>query len=567
MSRNLSCSRGYDLTVEPASIDEEHIFSAAIEDHLLTQLDVSTEAVPAYKEIHYKPGAVTRICLPPLDGDDRSLPRKLLISRPITTPLSVIGNSTRAYWAVEDVGAPGSSKPRVVLLKDTWRLVGPGAEVEGDVIRELNQRGVRNVPSVVYHWDVCDPVERVPECEGKGKGKQKETVSEAVQTTITRDLLNHPWVCGRAALQKSIVARTHYRLVLDIAGLDLLTLSGTHELLHGAYDAYEAMTDAYTLANRLHCDIHPGNIILYRDPNDPACNPSSRKGYLIDWDHSRVLDGHVVTHEYYEPSLQWQFASNSLLARSSTGKVHEFEDDMESMFYVVLYCALLRLEHNLAYHDLVGTLNALFDLAVNVKENTYGGHEKLFNKLDRRHTGALIWRNPHLQTWIDTVCDYMSPISTTPADRVGKWSADHLRDFWRDFLQTHHPLPRADGYDNVWLNLADINKHAPRSVQNTPNEATTTAGSKRSRSEDEQDISSSKFQRTKTGKKATMWSSLLVPPPVDPISPSVVNNGLADILATNVRASSPVPGTSSAGRPSTTLVAARVLAVVGVSAT
>ena len=44
--------------------------------------------------------------------------------------------------------------------------------------------------------------------------------------------------------------------------------------------------DAHSKAMRLHRDPSPGNIILYREPDNPV-----RVGYLIDWEHSCKVGG------------------------------------------------------------------------------------------------------------------------------------------------------------------------------------------------------------------------------------------------------------------------------------
>ena len=47
---------------------------------------------------------------------------------------------------------------------------------------------------------------------------------------------------------------------------------------------YEALQDAFSKQRRFHRDITPGHIILYKVPGTPI-----RKGYLVDWDLSRVI--------------------------------------------------------------------------------------------------------------------------------------------------------------------------------------------------------------------------------------------------------------------------------------
>ncbi len=66
-----------------------------------------------------------------------------------------------------------------------------------------------------------------------------------VQTTLTQNFLEHWWVCraGRTLdqLKRFIIKRTHYRLVLGVAGYPLLRFKDSNELLHATYDAFGGM--------------------------------------------------------------------------------------------------------------------------------------------------------------------------------------------------------------------------------------------------------------------------------------------------------------------------------------
>ncbi|KAJ3006456.1 hypothetical protein NUW54_g3931 [Trametes sanguinea] len=327
-------------------------------------------------------------------------------------------------------------------------------------------------------------------------------------------------------------------MVLDVAGLDLLTLSGTHELLHGAYHAFQAMKDAYELANRLHCDIHPGNIILYRVPGNEDCTPSTRRGFLIDWDHSCALNDPDKVTPRYEPSLQWQFASMALL-QGFPNTPHRLEDDMESMLYVVLYCALLRLRHNFSPEELVQLMNLMFDQSYEFGGTNAGGYHKQINMMSRRMTDPVRWYRSQIQEWIETVYDYLAPTAETPKERHNKWSAAHLDRFWRWFLSKHDSLPRSDVVNYITLHLEAVRTNAPRSVQGTAIQPTTTAGSKRSLVDA---INSQAAKRQK----------LDVTTPSNPLSASAVDRELAQRLAAGARASTPVVNPSG-GHPAGTM--------------
>ncbi|KAH9889366.1 hypothetical protein C8Q73DRAFT_155943 [Cubamyces lactineus] len=464
-------ARGYDLTVVPATDVEERLFLDTVTAHIKTQVDVSRpRTLSKCLEVHYLNGYVTAVQIPPTDGSART--RRFLVSRPVTFPRSVAASGTRAYWAVEvevesaATEAQSAARGRICFLKDTWRLESAGAEIEGDILRDLSAKKVPNVPLPSFHGDVFDVV---------------HTGVQSKQQTVTGNFLNTNWVCRPSVIRQHVHPRTHYRLVLDVVGFDLLHLCGTYELLHGAYDAFQAYQGAYKLANRLHRDIHPGNIVLFNAPDATTpLNFSSRKGYLVDWDHSCIIGGPQHKSTAYMPSLQWQFASESLLSmRRPSTKLHEFSDDLESILYTVLYCGALRIEHNMPYDTLVKWLNGMFDESSEVFSGGYsGGKGKRANKETRVFTEVVTWGCSHFKEWIDTIYDYLHPTSETPQDRRGKWTVEHVHHFWRPFLQRSQ-LQKTNRHDHIAKERSRLMRHAPTRALESPIQPTISAGSKR----------------------------------------------------------------------------------------
>ncbi|KAI9059514.1 hypothetical protein FKP32DRAFT_1579762 [Trametes sanguinea] len=146
--------RGFDLSVRPATKDEEKYFEQAVTQHNITQVDpANREAfdLVALLQTHHMANGVSVIHLPS-QGGDRA--RDLLVSRPLTIPLSLTGRTTRAYWAVE-YSADSPDPSPMVVLKDTWRLhEGFGNDTEGNILREMEAAEVPNIPSVVCDRDV-----------------------------------------------------------------------------------------------------------------------------------------------------------------------------------------------------------------------------------------------------------------------------------------------------------------------------------------------------------------------------------------------------------------------------
>ena len=107
--------------------------------------------------------------------------------------------------------------------------------------------------------------------------------------------------------------------------------------------------DAHSKAKTLHRDLSLGNIILYKPPDQ-----SIRVGYLIDWELScktaevGVRDHFLMVISYHSPNpdsngfLKGTPAFMSIAASyTNTNHVHSLKDDLESILYIVLYCALL----------------------------------------------------------------------------------------------------------------------------------------------------------------------------------------------------------------------------------
>ncbi|OBZ71147.1 hypothetical protein A0H81_08660 [Grifola frondosa] len=141
--------KGYDMTVQMATEEEEALFKEAISRKVEEQLGPLLEkSITDYDKItkrkkktskqaaledaiteHYKAGVVTAVSMtgPECGGASRA---------------------TRAYWALD------TTLLRVVFLKDTWRYDIDRMDQEGDVLTRLNQLEIDHVPEVLYHGDI-----------------------------------------------------------------------------------------------------------------------------------------------------------------------------------------------------------------------------------------------------------------------------------------------------------------------------------------------------------------------------------------------------------------------------
>ncbi|KAI0357826.1 hypothetical protein OH77DRAFT_1398442 [Trametes cingulata] len=432
--------RGLDLTVEPASEEDETLFKTAIAKHAQYQLEGTRSGSSDHRLQlsvleHYQPGAVSSVMVHSKDLD-KSPPvyyeQRYLVSRPLISPLSVAGRATRTYWAVN----PDTSE--VVFLKDTWRFLVDGAEEEGEVLASLERANVQNVPKVLQYGHVPCVID-----------DDAFRVDPAVfQDTRTQDFLGETWCCNGVRDLRAIVKHTHYRIVLAVAGYSLARISGTSELLCATYDAFLAMLDAYQNAGRLHRDISVGSIILFRPPGH---RHAQRIGYLIDWDLSWRI-GTQDPHTVYPRYGTWQFASINTAGRQS--EKHTIQDDMESMLYVLLYCSMRWLPHSRDDRSLRAIMDPLFDYSHEYLGHHEGGHHKTLNAMDREYTDRVQFKNRALHCFLNDLMYFHQPVPTWRVPSVPEptqvWGdPERLEEFWRNFLNSPIPLPSDDRVHRV----------------------------------------------------------------------------------------------------------------------
>ncbi|KAJ8470018.1 hypothetical protein ONZ51_g8608 [Trametes cubensis] len=380
--------RGHDETVVMATSDEETLFRDAITQHVQAQLGVEGDALAKAIVEHYEPGHVMTMHVHAIDMNNPECVRgteRFLVSRPVTVPLYITGRCTRGYWAVQ------LETGRVVFMKDTWRLPG---DQEGTIINELNAAGVRNVTTVVAHGDVYF---RAPPAEKK--------------------------------------------LTLGEVGYGLERIRGTRELLSATYDVFHAMRDASDKASRIHRDISIGNIILVQEVEG-----APRKGYLIDWETSDKVDEHGHAFDRVRTGT-WRFMSTKILENPERG--HTLQDDMESLLYVILYCSLLHLPHDVRKPaDLHTFIYNFFDYSSYAAGRLHGGDSKLANAGNRTWMQRVKFNSENITDWLNTVMDYHYPPRHLRREWWDRWSnPDYLDNFWGAFLE-RDDLEKDDAVNN-----------------------------------------------------------------------------------------------------------------------
>ena len=129
--------------------------------------------------------------------------------------------------------------------------------------------------------------------------------------------------------------------------------------------------------------------------------------------------------------------SNKMLGPRGTTRNHTLQDDMESLIYVVLYCALLYLPHNLSDQELAQKIWLLFEDAELMDGCLVGGVGKLDNTGSQIHTKSVEFNTP-FKEWLNSMMKFCRPPRHMSPGTEDPWTEVHLLDkFWADFLEKH----------------------------------------------------------------------------------------------------------------------------------
>ncbi|KAL1696850.1 hypothetical protein GGG16DRAFT_42454 [Schizophyllum commune] len=204
---------------------------------------------------------------------------------------------------------------KVFFLKDSWRPLH--AEREADVIRQLNEHGVRCAPALVCGGDLPDQ-----------------------QTNTHVYLVDGPNV----GPNRECRPRVHHRLVEHFYR-PLWEFRSSKHLLQILNNACTCHREAVEKCQKLHRDLSFRNIMW---------DDEKQEGILVDWDLCALTPSPADMAQ--DPTLnplaqlpsqsggpdrtgKWLFMSSSLLKKP--WKLHTVQDDLESLFWVALYMILL----------------------------------------------------------------------------------------------------------------------------------------------------------------------------------------------------------------------------------
>ncbi|KAL1754438.1 hypothetical protein FB107DRAFT_215779 [Schizophyllum commune] len=206
---------------------------------------------------------------------------------------------------------------KVFFLKDSWRPLH--AEREADVIRQLNEHGVRYAPALVCGGDLPD------------------------QQTVTHLYLGDEYHIGEDKACRP-TPRVRHRQVEHFYR-PLWEFRSSKHLLQILKNACTCHREAVEKCHKLHRDLSFRNIMW---------DDEKQEGILVDWDMCAPTPSpaDMARDPTLNPLAQlpsqsgrpdrtgtWLFMSSPLLM--TPGKLHTVQDDLESLFWVALYIILL----------------------------------------------------------------------------------------------------------------------------------------------------------------------------------------------------------------------------------
>ncbi|GJE92007.1 hypothetical protein PsYK624_081600 [Phanerochaete sordida] len=372
--------RGWDSTVSRPSKHETTLFEEAV-DAFLHDMDGGSRRLPRAEQT-LDDSATYPTWKVYVVNEVSGASTSLLVRRPFAGHSSVLGRSTRAYIAYD------LQAQRLVFLKDSWRPIHPNLRAEFDTYSALRTHEVPHIPNVLFGGDIGDK-----------DGQIQETWSQRFATAA--------WRLSDGRIEQHV----HHRIVQDIAYP--LETANERELVQALHDILLAMNSAYVSASVVNRDISVTNIMLTPDG----------RGILNDWDHANTTEDKAYSIG------TWRFMSSRLLL--SREKAHDISDDLESVFWVLIYCSLkyfARPEHNV-------TVEIFDHIALDSQGNRVGGTYKS-GSIDSNRLWKVEYTSSVLQDLIkrsnkawqrfDTVY-YDSPVChlpTAPGVSVQQWLED-----------------------------------------------------------------------------------------------------------------------------------------------
>ncbi|KAM5535319.1 hypothetical protein V8D89_011004 [Ganoderma adspersum] len=280
-----------------------------------------------------------------------------------------------ANWGTRGYVAFHKQSWRLVFLKDYWRPHYPGGAgtSEGDILRRLNEDGVRNVPTLLCHEDVDGQLTGVlddwVDLEDQRTEESRITGSEDTRENTGDNGFEHePRGVKRTQDDRKEEASpqtchyVHYRIVLKEVCLSLTALTSSRQLVSIVGDCIEAHYDATEKSKLVHCNISSESIVIlptFSEPED-GDTYSPRvvwRGVLADWESARAVLGHDASESVPRPERTPTARRHMSVAALTNGASHvpTTADELESFFHVVLHHTIRFCPHNVNATDFINT--------------------------------------------------------------------------------------------------------------------------------------------------------------------------------------------------------------------
>ncbi|KAH9884211.1 hypothetical protein C8Q73DRAFT_627066, partial [Cubamyces lactineus] len=272
------------------------------------------------------------------DGDTT---RTFLIGGPTFYARGMAGRGTKGFVAWD------CKTGRFVWLKDAWRLDYERMDREGDILKQLNDCKVANVPTLCCHGDIQGQKTQTPDNDDNPPENREEC----------------PLRC-----------HAHYRIVVEEVCYPLAKFTSGEQLITIILSCL--LGDAYVKGKIIHRDVSSGNILILPQVIHLKSTDTHHvvwTGILADWELSKPVG---TTEPFMRPRQPprtgtWQFLSVGML--SSHPKAVEIQDDLESFVHVVLYHAVRYLRSNCenigefieSYFDAYTLQNGVYTCGVN----------------------------------------------------------------------------------------------------------------------------------------------------------------------------------------------------------
>ncbi|KAI0750222.1 hypothetical protein C8Q80DRAFT_1269961 [Daedaleopsis nitida] len=326
----------------------------------------------------------------------------------------LFSRATTVWRALEDTRSRSdgmASKPKVRILKDSWRQVVRQSEASfyhrlADRIPEEERCGLPKLECggdlgqwEVRQWEQTSP--NVSHMDGQreirlspgpynsptdsddpsspsSRAEDAEGSSIAPPDTFPIPFPLHQTFSWTLALgpEYTFRERSHMRFVVEQVGRPITAFKNTRELVGAFRDAIYGHMLAYQKAGVLHRDISVGNILIVDKPGDGSC-----RGFIHDFDYSSMVEeilealdeAPVDISSYGDVDVVWEtdeedspspdqedvhanlkertgtyyFMAMDFLKARDRPAIHTPRHDLESFYWVLLWVVLRHTKHKL----------------------------------------------------------------------------------------------------------------------------------------------------------------------------------------------------------------------------